>query len=78
MAVETKVQASTGAAAVSGLVLWGLGTYVFKGSVPGEVVSWTYVLVPAVLTFTAGYFAKHTHRPPPRAPKTLIPPAAAE
>jgi hypothetical protein len=51
---------------------------VFKGSVPGEVVSWTYVLVPAALTFTAGYLAKHTHRPPPRPPKTLIPPAAPE
>jgi hypothetical protein len=79
--VETKVTASTGAAAVSGLVLWALGTYVFKGSVPGEVVSWTYVLVPAVLTFTAGYLARHTPRPvpvPPRPPKTLIPPAAPE
>ena len=74
--VETKVQASTGAAAVSGLILWALGTYVFKGSVPGEIVSWTYVLVPAVLTFAAGYAAHHTHRPPPRAEKTLLPPAA--
>jgi hypothetical protein len=74
--VETKVTASTGAAAVSGLVLWALGTYVFKGSVPGEVVSWTYVLVPAALTFAAGYFARHTSRPPPRAEKTLIQPPA--
>jgi hypothetical protein len=78
MAVETKVQASTGAAAVSGLVLWGLGTYVFKGSVPGEVVSWTYVLVPAVLTFTAGYFAKHTSRPVGEAVVTVNVPAGAD
>jgi len=66
--VETKVQASTCAAAVSGLALWALGTYVFKGSVPDVVVSWTYVIVPAALTFGAGYLAKHTSRsaaPPP-------------
>jgi hypothetical protein len=80
-AIETKVTASTGAAAVSGLALWALGHWVFKGSVPGEVVSWTYVLVPAVLTFAAGYLARHSPRPAPapvRAEKTLLPPAAPE
>lgn len=80
MAVETKVQASTGAAAVSGLALWALGHYVFKGSVPDVVASWTYVIVPGVLTFGAGYLARHTARPftiPPRPAKTLIPPAPA-
>ena len=85
--VETKVQASTGAAAVSGLALWALGRYVFKGTVPDVVVSWIYVIVPGVLAFTAGWYAKHTPRPgePPvtvtAAPppeKTLIPPAAPE
>ena len=85
--VEAKVQASTWAAAVSGLALWALGTYVFKGSVPDVVVSWTYVIVPAALTFAAGYLAKHTPRPGPPPPvqpsnvtvtrpeKTLRPPA---
>lgn len=91
-AVETKVQASTAAAAVSGLALWALGHYVFKGSVPDVVASWTYVIVPALLTFAAGYAARHTSRPvlpPPVLPsnvtvttpaeKTLIqPPAAPE
>jgi hypothetical protein len=77
--VERKVQASTGAAAVSGLILWALGTYVFKGDVPDVVVSWTYVLVPAAITFLAGWAARHTYRPPPRPPKTLIqPPAGPE
>ena len=75
--VEKKVQASTGAAAVSGLALWALGHYVFKGSVPDVVASWVYVLVPAVITFAAGYKAPHTHRPPARPPKTLIQPPAA-
>lgn len=60
--VETKVKASTTVAAVSGMALWLLGKYVFKGSVPDVVASWTYVLVPGVLTFAAGYFARHTPR----------------
>jgi hypothetical protein len=89
--VEAKVQASTAVAAVSGLALWALGRYVFKGDVPDVVASWVYVLVPGVLTFTAGYLARHTPRPdvpPPAVPsnvtvtppaeKTLIPPAATE
>lgn len=61
--VERKVQASTAAAAVSGLALWVLGRYIFKGSVPDVVASWVYVLVPSVVTFMAGYAAKHTDRP---------------
>ena len=73
-AVERKVQASTGAAAVSGLALWALGTYVFKGDVPDAVTTVVYVLVPAATAFAAGYLAKHTCRPPSRAEKTLIQP----
>jgi hypothetical protein len=77
--VERKVTASTGAAAASGLILWILGAYVFRGGVPDVIVSWVYVLVPGILAFGAGYLAKHTPRPPVppvRPPKTLIPPAA--
>ncbi len=66
--VERKVQASTGAAAVSGLALWALGHYVFKGSVPDVVASWVYVIVPGLLTFAAGYRAPHTDRPVVSAP----------
>jgi len=77
--VEKKVQASTAAAATSGLLLWVLGRYVFRGTVPDVVASWTYVAVPALITFLAGYATKHTYRPPPRPPKTLVqPPAAPE
>jgi hypothetical protein len=79
--IETKVTASTGAAAASGLILWALGAYVFKGGVPDVIVSWVYVLVPGVLAFAAGYLARHTPRPdapPVRAEKTLRPPAAPE
>jgi hypothetical protein len=61
--VERKVQASTAAAAVSGLALWALGRYVFKGTVPDVVVSWTYVIIAAAVTFIAGYRAPHTPRP---------------
>ena len=58
--VENKVKAGTAAAAVSGLVLYVLGRYVFKGDVPDVVTSWTYAIIPAVLTFAAGYRARHT------------------
>jgi hypothetical protein len=61
--VEQKVQASTAAAALSGLALFALGRYVFKGTVPDVVASWVYVIVPSVITFAAGYLAKHTVRP---------------
>lgn len=61
--VETKVKASSAAGAVAGLVLFALGRYVFKGAVPDVVASWTYAIVPAALTFGAGYLAKHTPRP---------------
>ena len=73
--IERKVQASTAAAATSGLILFILGRYVFRGDVPDAVVSWIYVIVPSVITFAAGYQAPHTHRMPPRAAKTLIPPS---
>lgn len=66
--VETKVKASTSVAAVSGLVLWILGKYAFKGEVPDVVASWVYFLVPGLLTFAAGYFAKHTPRQYPVTP----------
>lgn len=85
--VETKVQASSAAAAVSGLVLFALGRYVFKGDVPDVVVSWVYVIIPAGLAFAAGYLARHTARPadppfvapavPPAAAPPAVPPAAA-
>jgi hypothetical protein len=63
--VETKVTASSYAAAASGLALWALGHWVFTGGgVPDVVASWVYVAVPALITFTAGYLARHTPRPP--------------
>ena len=60
--VEKKVQASSLAAAVSGLALWVLGRYVFRGAVPDVVASWMYAIVPGALTFAAGYLVRHTTR----------------
>jgi hypothetical protein len=73
--VETKVKAGTAAAAVSGLALWALGRYVFKGDVPDVVTSWVYVIVPSLITFAAGYAANHTPRPaaPSEATTTVKP-----
>jgi hypothetical protein len=76
--VETKVKASTAAAAVSGLALWALGRYVFKGTVPDVVASWVYVLVPGLLAWGAGYLAPHTPRGGTYLPITPLPqPTAA-
>lgn len=79
MPVENKVKASTAAAAASGLALWALGHYVFKGGVPDVVASWVYVIIPSLLTFGAGYLARHTARPvdpPPTVTPPAPPPAA--
>jgi len=75
MPIEKKVQASTAAAAVSGVLLWVLGRYVFKAAVPDVVTSWVYAGVPALVTFAAGYYAKHTDRPP--VPPVPVPPPPA-
>lgn len=77
--VETKVKASTAAAAVSGLALWAMGRYLFRHGVPDVVASWVYVIVPAVLALAAGYLAPHTSRTPPAPPAaptnvTVLPP----
>jgi hypothetical protein len=79
--VETKVQASSLAAAASGVALWALQTYVFKGNaVPAGLVSLIDVIVPAALAAAAGYLAPHTPRPVTPAPAppsnvTITPPA---
>jgi hypothetical protein len=73
---ETKVKASTAAAAISGLLLWCLGRYAFRGDVPDVVTSWVYAAVPAALTFAAGYYARHTSRPPAAAAPPPVTPSA--
>jgi hypothetical protein len=80
--VETKVTASSLAAALSGVVLWVLQTYVFKGNnVPAGAVTLVDVGIPAVCAWMAGYLAPHTPRPaapaaPPAAPApTALPPS---
>ena len=74
--VETKVTASSLAAALSGVALWALQTYVFKGgNVPAGAVTLVDVGVPAACAWVAGYFAPHTPRAaPPAAPATTSPP----
>lgn len=60
--VETKVTAATIAAALSAAVVWVLQAYVFGGEVPASVAALLSVLIPAVVTFAAGYMARHTPR----------------
>jgi hypothetical protein len=61
--IEVKVSAATIASAVTGLGLWALQTYVFHGEVPLPVLGVVQTVVPAVITFAAGYLAPHTPRP---------------
>jgi hypothetical protein len=65
--VEKKVQASTLAAAVSGLVVWLLGRYVLHGTVSPGYIAEIDVAVPGILAFVAGWLAPHTPKPPPAA-----------
>jgi hypothetical protein len=66
--VEVKVSAAAIASAVSGLGLWALQTYVFRTDVPLPVVAAVTTVVPAIITFLAGYLAPHTPRPDLRCP----------
>ncbi len=66
--IESKVTAASAGAAVSGLILWALAHWVFDGDNPPEVVVFvTTLLVPAVVTFVAGYASPHTPRADPDA-----------
>jgi hypothetical protein len=71
--VETKVKAASTAAAITGLVLSLLGSYLFKGSVPEWAQAVIDTVVAGGLTFTAGWLAKHTPR---TVDSTVVTPAA--
>jgi hypothetical protein len=77
--VETKVKAATTAATLVSLAVSLLGLSVFHGAVPDWVTAVVGTAVTGVLTFTAGWLAKHTPRvieaPTPDTP-TDVPPAA--
>lgn len=61
--IETKVSAAAVASALTGLGLWALQTYVFPGTtVPLPVIAAVQTIVPAAVTFLAGYLAPHTPR----------------
>lgn len=63
--VETKVKASTvGAflASVGVAVLNGINDYNLLAGLPPVLQSLLIVIIPALVTFLAGYQAPHTHR----------------
>jgi hypothetical protein len=66
--IETKTQAAGLAGAVSGVAVYLLQTYVFKGTLNAGLVSLIYAAVPGVLAFGAAYLAPHTPRPAAPAP----------
>ncbi|MEU8272544.1 hypothetical protein AB0B89_36005 [Sphaerisporangium sp. NPDC049002] len=65
--IESKVKAATAAATVSGFLVWLLGVYVFGGNVPLPVQALISLVVPAALTYIAGWQAPHTARTDPTA-----------
>ena len=65
--VETKVTAATIAAAASAFGAWVLRAYVFHGDLPPEVEVFADITIAGVVTFTAGWFARHTPRADPDA-----------
>jgi hypothetical protein len=48
----------TVAGALTGLALWALATYAFKGAVPNAVQAVIYVVIPAAVTGVTGYLTK--------------------
>jgi ABC-type iron transport system FetAB permease component len=76
--VEKKVIASSTTAAVTGLVLAYLSTYVFKGHVPDLVITLVDTVVVGGATFLAGFLAKHTHRTVLEPATPAVPPATPE
>lgn len=70
--IETKVKAATAASTVAGFCVWLLGAYVFKAEVPVPVQGLISLVVPAALTFAAGFKAKHTWRTDSEARKQAL------
>lgn len=62
-AIEPKVTAASSAAAVTGLALWALGTYVFHGATPAPVDAAVLTLGPGAVAFAAGWWTRHVDRP---------------
>lgn len=73
--VETKVEAASTAAGITGFLVMLLGLYVVHGAVPDWLTAAVGALVTTGLTFGAGWLAKHTPRPSDT-PPAPAPPSA--
>jgi hypothetical protein len=67
--VEAKVTYATVGAAIAGVLIWALETYLFRGVVPLPVQALIDIAVPALSAFGFGYAARHTFRNDPDARK---------
>lgn len=62
--IETKVTAGTTGAVLSAAALWALDEYVFRANdVPAPISALVTLLVVGVVTYLAGFSARHTARP---------------
>jgi hypothetical protein len=71
--VESKVKYATLGAALAGVAVWSLETYVFRGVVPVPIQALIDIAVPAIAVFGFGYSAHHTWRGDPDAQATAPP-----
>lgn len=65
--VESKVKAATFGAALAGVLVWVLETYLFHASVPMPLQALIDIAIPAGAVFAAGYTTRHTPRADPDA-----------
>ena len=65
--VEAKVKSAAFGAALAGVVVWALETYVFRNTVPVPIQALIDIAVPALAAFALGFQAKHTFRNDPDA-----------
>lgn len=60
--IEAKVKSATVASTVTGIIVTGLGEYVFHGSSVAWLVPIVGGVVTGAFTFVAGWLSKHTPR----------------
>lgn len=72
--IETKVAAGGASAAVTGLLVWALTTYIpaWHHGIPGQLQAFIPMISSVLLGTVAAYLAPHTSRPAPAA--TAAPP----
>lgn len=73
----TAVQYSGVAGAITGVVLWLLSTYVFKGTTPAPLEGAAWILIPGAVTYIASLLTRQ-NTTPAATPPAVSPPLPPE